>query len=242
MEIPLFIILAVLPSILWLLFFLRRDKKPEPNKVVVKIFILGILATFAALVSELIYADALRFLSLQNILILTILGNSFIEEYFKYFVVKVKVLKSSEFDEPIDVMMYLIIASLGFAAAENIFLLSGLSALGVATSQLFKVILIRFLGAVLLHVFASGIVGYFLARSFLLKCNSSIEKKERRGFVFLGLILATCLHGIYNYIIINIDIHSELYIVLLIVLLSLSAIGIFAALKNLKKLKSICKI
>lgn len=230
-----YFILAVIPSILWLLFYLRKDKHPEPNKIVIKIFFWGILAALGALFFEWLYQEALIFLSLQNIIILVIIGMAFIEEYIKYFVVKKKALKSSEFDEPIDAMLYLIIAALGFAAAENILLINGLHMAGVATSRILEVTMGRLLGAVFLHALASGIVGYFLARSLLLK-------HKRKSFVGLGILIATCLHGIYNYIIIEIAPRDERAIVLIIVLLILMAIIISKAFKNLYKLKSICKI
>ena len=59
MTTTLYIILAVVPSILWLLFYLRKDKHPEPNKMVIKIFFWGILAALGALLFEFLYQEAL---------------------------------------------------------------------------------------------------------------------------------------------------------------------------------------
>lgn len=231
-----YIILAVIPSIIWLLFYLRKDKHPEPNRIIIKIFFCGILATLAALVLEFLYAEALKSFSLSEITILIIGGTAFIEEYLKYFVVKIKVLKNSEFDEPVDAMIYLIIAALGFAAAENILLLNGLSLAGATTEKIIEVVLIRFVSAVLIHALASGILGYFLARSFMLK-----SKRERKSLIGLGLITAASLHGIYNYIILNIRPNNESSVIFLIILIGLMAIGVSLAFKKLSKIKSICK-
>ncbi len=238
MNTTLLIILAVVPSIIWLLFYLRKDKHPEPNKIIIKIFFWGIVATLGALLFESLYQEALTFLSLQGAIILLIGGMAFIEEYLKYFVVKIKILKNSEFDEPVDAMLYLIIAALGFAAAENILLLNNLSMLGASTKEILGITLGRFLGAVLLHAMASGIIGYFLARSLLLKRAGH----ERKSFLALGILIATCLHGIYNYIIIKMIPNDTNAIILLVILLGLMAIGMSAGFKNLKKLKSVCKI
>ena len=232
----LYTIIAVLPSVIWLLFYLRKDVHPEPNRMVTKIFYWGILATLAALVLEILYSGVLTRLSLQNVSVLIIGGAAFIEEYLKYFVVKIKVLKNPEFDEPIDAMLYLIIAALGFAAAENIFLLHGLSSIGRPINEIFGMALGRFVSATFLHTLASGIVGYFLARSLLLK------KYERKSFVGLGILIATCLHGIYNYIIMELEPRNENFIILLGVLLVFMAISVSLAFKNLNKIKSICKI
>jgi len=202
--------------------------------MVIKIFFWGILITLAALVLEWSYQEALNIFSLQNAVLVVIIGMAFIEEYLKYFVVKAKVLKNSEFDEPVDAMLYLIIVALGFAAAENIFLLNGLHMIGVPLNQILGITLGRFLGAVFLHALASGIIGYFLARSLLLR-------HERKIFVGLGILVATCLHGIYNYIIIEIGPYNENSIFLLIALLGIMAVVVSLAFKNLTKLKSICK-
>ena len=52
------------------------------------------------------------------------LGVATIEEIAKFLVIKIKVLKSSELDEPLDIPLYMIIAALCFAAVENILVLS----------------------------------------------------------------------------------------------------------------------
>ena len=106
---------------------------------------------------------------------------------------------------------------------------------GVPIEQTLGITLGRFLGAVFLHTLCSGIVGYFLARSLLLR-------RKRKSLVGLGIFIATCLHGIYNYIIIKIAPYDEKFIIMLIVLLGLMALSVLLAFKNLNKLKSICKI
>ena len=45
------------------------------------------------------------------------------EEVAKYLIIKIRILRDPEFDEPIDAMIYMIIAGLGFAALENILVL-----------------------------------------------------------------------------------------------------------------------
>ncbi len=237
MKIVLYTVLAILPSIIWLLFYLRKDKHPEPNKIIIKIFSLGILATFGALVLQWLFKELVSAIFTIQLSFLFLGGMAFIEEYLKYFIVKKYVLKSSEFDEPTDAMLYLIIAALGFAAAENIFLLNGLYMLGTPLNQVLIIVLGRFLGAVFLHALASGIVGYFLARSLLLKT-------KRKIFMVVGIVLASCLHTFYNYIIIRIGPYNNLSttIILLAVLLGTMAIVVSLGFKKLKKLKSICKI
>ncbi len=166
--------------------------------------------------------------SILNIFI----GVALVEEFLKYLVVREKVLKHPEFDEPIDVMLYMIISALGFAASENILILFSLGPeffFGKALS----ISIFRFWGATFLHALCSGLFGYFLAMSFC-------ETKKRTGYFIAGLGIATLLHGLYNFSIIKIE-GALSFLIPLLILISL-AIFFTYSLKRLKKLKSICKI
>jgi len=231
-----YIVLATLPSLVWLLFYLRKDKHPEPNSMVIKVFTLGILSAFAAVILEKFFIAGLEkfpFRSLFPLVIIT--GMAFIEELSKYAVVRLSIFKNPNFDEPIDAMIYMIIAGLGFAAAENGFLVNTLYNLNVSFENTLGLIFGRFISAVFLHALCSGIIGFFLAYSLLLK-------EKRWSFVFSGILLATGLHGFYNYIIINIELgKGNFYILTLALFLILMAVFVSKGFKHLKKLKSVCK-
>jgi RsiW-degrading membrane proteinase PrsW (M82 family) len=239
MKLLLCIILAPLPSIIWLAFYLRKDKHPEPNRMVLKIFLIGVLAiALAAILEQLLYLglDAVR---LAENMIILVIGLALIEEWIKYLVIKFGVLKNPEFDEPIDSMLYMIIAALGFAAAENIYLLTQISPLKIPTDKTIEFITTRFLGATFLHALASAIVGYFLAASL---CVKSKIRKIFRGF---GLIVATILHSIFNYIIIlevSEEIDSLQRNLLIFILLLGSAAIVSLMFKKINKFRAVCKI
>ncbi|MBU4285215.1 PrsW family intramembrane metalloprotease [Patescibacteria group bacterium] len=239
MKLLLCMILAPLPSIIWLAFYLRKDKHPEPNKMVVKIFFFGaIMIVLAALLEQGLF-EGLKIISLSEKILLLVIGFALIEELLKYLVVKFGVLKNPNFDEPIDSMIYLIIAALGFAAAENIYLLSQISPLKIPIGETIEFITTRFLGATFLHALASAVMGYFLAASL---CTKS---KFRKTLIFGGLIAATILHSVFNYIIIlNIDGHIETYQrnILIFVLLFGTAIMVSLMFKKINKFRSICKL
>ena len=239
MKLLLCILLAPLPSIIWLAFYLRKDKHPEPNRMVVKVFLLGAIAiAFAALLEQGIYILCQKLSLAQEMVILVVLF-AFIEEALKYLMVKFGVLKSPDFDEPIDSMIYMIISALGFAAAENIYLLTQISPLSIPIGDTIEFITTRFVGATFLHALASAIMGYFLAASF---CKKS---KYRKTLFFGGLIAATILHSIFNYIIIlNINGQIEVYQRngLIFVLLLTSAIIVSIMFKKINKFRSVCKL
>jgi RsiW-degrading membrane proteinase PrsW (M82 family) len=237
MKLFLFIILALLPSLIWLAFYLRKDKHPEPNKMIVRVFLLGILAVPIAGLLEQGFFIGLEKINLVQKIALLIIGFALIEEVLKYLVVKFGVLKNPEFDEPVDAMIYLIVAALGFAAAENIYLLIQAYPADMPIASALEFIATRFLGATFLHALASAIVGYFLAVSLLIK------SRVRKFFIWLGLLTATVLHSIFNYIIIlhsraTIDIPGRnLYLLILLVVMALVVSLMF---KKINKHRSVC--
>lgn len=218
------IFIGTLPSVLWLLFFLRKDVHPEPNSMVLKVFFGGILATVPVAIFEL---SLFYFLSLSTYFFLLA---AFIEEIAKFLVIKFLVLKSPELDEPTDIILYMIISALGFAALENIFQIRRLSPL----SKVLIVSFLRFWGAIFLHALCSALLGYFLALSFY-----SPAKKMKN--ILVGIFSASLLHFLYNFFIIQID-KNFVFLFLAAILLLWLAIFISLSFKRLQKLKSICKI
>lgn len=223
-----------MPSTIWLCFYLRKDVHPESNRQVIKIFFYGMLAALPVFFIEQGFSQILSDLNVSQILfsILSVfIGVALVEEVFKYLVVRDKVLSDPEFDEPIDAMLYMIIAALGFAALENILIF--FSEVFEKFYQPFLLSIIRFIGATFLHALCSGLVGYYLAKSFF-------EIKKRLKLLITGLGIATILHGLYNFSIMEIE-GDQRFIIPIIILISL-AIFVSLSFKRLKKLASICKI
>ena len=235
MVYPLYIIFALAPSILWLLFYLRKDQHPESNKMVLKVFFLGILAAGLAALLE-IGVFKITGLFFRPSILLTIfnffLVIALIEEFFKYLVVKVFVFNHPELDEPIDIMLYLIISALGFAALENLLVLSPIGK-SFDLSESLTLSFSRFIGATFLHTLASGTLGFFLALSFYFK-------KNQKKLFLLGLGLAVILHGLYNFAIMEIEgvWQSLIPLIILVGLAGFTTWGF----RKLKKIASICKI
>jgi len=47
-----YIVFGILPSLIWLSFYLRRDVNPEPKLMILKIFFYGMLASLPAILFE----------------------------------------------------------------------------------------------------------------------------------------------------------------------------------------------
>lgn len=229
-------IFALSPSVIWLLFFLRKDAHPESNSMILKIFFYGMLVAIPAIFIEIGFFQEITklnfspfFISLLNIFI----GVALVEELLKYLVVKTKVLKNPEFDEPLDLMLYMIIAALGFVALENILIFLSPEAYLLKFGETLILAFFRFVSATFLHALASGTFGYFLALSFF-------ETKKRKILFFIGLSLATLLHGLYNFFIMEEGGFPKLFFPTIIIL----GLIIFVSFgfRKLKKLRSVCKI
>lgn len=234
MNYPIYIFFGLAPSVIWLLFFLRKDSHPESNPTILKVFFYGMLAALPVALIELGFAQELKKMNLAAPLfniIYVFAGIAFTEEFFKYFVVRKKILKNPEFDEPVDVMLYMIISALGFAAIENLLILLPLLT-PFKFFETFVVSSFRFVGATFLHALSSGTLGYFLAMSFF-------NQKNRGKLLIKGLLISTLLHGLYNLSILEVD-NGFRFLVPVIILLGL-AIFISLSFKKVKKLQSICE-
>jgi RsiW-degrading membrane proteinase PrsW (M82 family) len=154
--------IGLLLGIVWLSFFLLEDnEKPEPKKMLFITFVLGLASAWFAIGLEQIFAVKSATLGFADYSRVSLLVNSAIEELTKFGVVWIFLRKSKFFDEPIDRMIYLITAALGFATMENLlFLLSST----INANDFINLALLRFIGATLMHAIASGFFGYFWSR------------------------------------------------------------------------------
>lgn len=194
LNLPLALFFAVLPSFIWLNFYLRKDVKPEPKIMILKVFLGGIVITLPAIFFENFLINFLE--KINSPLFLKIfLGVALVEEFFKFLVVKKLVFSSPEFDEPIDAMIYMICSGLGFAAAENASLLIPKK---FFLKTIVEISFLRFLGATFLHALTSAIIGFYIGASFF-------RKKERLKLISFGLLLASLLHALYNFFIIKLE-------------------------------------
>ncbi len=232
MSYPLYFIFGVLPSIIWLFYYLRKDVHPEPKRLVLKIFLWGMLAAFPALLIEIGAKNLIIKLdfSLLSKIFYWFLAVALVEEFLKYLVVRDKILKDPEFDEPVDAMIYMLISGLGFAALENVLIFLYQKSLFLSFGETLILLIFRFFSATFLHALCSALVGYFLALRFF----------KKQGSIVFGLAISTLLHGLYNFSIMETE--GNLRIVIPIIILISLAFLVSLAFKRLKKMKSICKI
>jgi RsiW-degrading membrane proteinase PrsW (M82 family) len=86
---------------------------------------------------------------------------STIEEIMKFLVVYILLHINKFFNEAIDAMMYMVIAAIGFSMVENALAIFGQLKISLSLTFPIQIIIARFLGANLLHIICSGIIGFF---------------------------------------------------------------------------------
>ena len=198
----LFILLGLLPSFAWLFFFLKEDVHPEPKKMIARVFFLGALSTAVVITLQIFLQNILQFLRIENYDPISFFFFGITEEIFKFLAAYIVIKKNRCFDEPIDAMIYMIVASLGFAAVENVAVMANASVI----SEAFGIITLRFVGATLLHALSSGIVGYYWAKGIILSRRIKMETEpichlygaQPKLLLFKGIVFATLLHMIFN--------------------------------------------
>lgn len=226
---------GILPSLIWLFFWLKQDQKhPEPNKLLLATFGYGIVVVFFAfLIEEVVSSFLLRgqevkdlFFTQPELAITVIVLWVFTEEALKYWAAYQGGLSKKANNEPIDPIIYMITAALGFSAIENVlFLFTPISQGDIMAA--FMVGNMRFVGATLLHVSSSAIIGLYVAFSYYK--NAKIKKK----FLINGIILAVILHTAFNSFIIM----AENFTLLSFMFVWLTIIAIILLFEKIKKIK-----
>lgn len=180
---PALIASAVVPSLLLLWYFRSRDVHPEPAGPLLATFVLGILIVIPVLLVGLPIARAVSELTnpwaygcAEAFLVAAIP-----EETFKLLVVWRFSARRKAFDEPMDGIVYGVVASLGFATLENVLYVS---------SGGLHLALLRALTAVPGHAFLGAIMGAAVGRA---------RFAAERGHLWAAWTWPVVLHGLYDW-------------------------------------------
>ncbi len=187
-------IMSALPALLWLAYFYSQDRhEPEPKHFVLGVYLLGFfvagpVAEFA--VSHLapptpFDTGGLGPLSAQRIVYaLMIVGLA--QELSKYLVVRYTIYLSPELDEPLDGIIYMSAAGIGFATWVNYHYFKGLQhSVFLASGAAHAVV------TTLAHACFAGVMGYALGRAKF----SPVSATLRSLILFAGLFTAALFNG-----------------------------------------------
>src|SRR5213594_221084 len=211
---------ALLPALAWLVFFYTRDRyEREPKWLIARVFLWGLAAGPWASGMNLLIAqlfshavDGARHAGdlggAAGLLIGMVALSALNEETMKYTVVSSRLRREKNFNEPVDGIIYMTTAALGFAAGENfVYIVNAyfgvLAEAGQSGQETAVVVHNAFVNAFLVtaplrslltmlgHVSWSGIVGHFLS-------GHALQGAPGRTLVG-GVILAGAVHTAFNF-------------------------------------------
>jgi RsiW-degrading membrane proteinase PrsW (M82 family) len=101
LTIAVLLAVAIGPALFWMWYFYHKDRyEPEPLSWIVKIFLIGVLVVIPIAIGE-----SIAGIFFSEFAIFVIIG-PVMEEFGKFFVVKRYVYPTSEFNEPVDGIIY----------------------------------------------------------------------------------------------------------------------------------------
>ena len=216
------VFLALLPGFAWLFFYSHEESHPEPKRFIAATFIAGILAGVVTYFIQNWMQKSFFGTHLGTYGFFGFAVFAAVEELFKFGAAKLAVSRNPYFNDPVDPMIYMIVAALGFATLENLGAILGQLNGVDPLNAILSLTAFRFVGATLLHTLSSGIFGYHWA--------ISIRQFGSKAQLFMGFVLATILHTGFNYLIIGYG--SAAYPVLLLTLVGFFVLGDFEELKH----------
>ena len=184
------LLITIVPSIIIFCYFYFSDKFKEPKQVIAIVFVLGVLICFpAGIVNDFIVKNFQEDNDLSRRLYSSFLTAAWVEELLKFLVLYFIVLRRSEFNEPMDGIVYGVTVSLGFATYENYsYVFYWAKEWGIDPYQM---AVWRSYSAVPLHGLCGCVMGfYFGMYSF------TANKK----YLILSLLIPYIAHGLYNFL------------------------------------------
>ncbi len=178
--------LAIAPGFAIVLFIYVKDRyNREPLGHLFMCFFLGVLSAIPAVYLELYGSKLLNSVmevSLTHTIISAFIGVALIEEYCKYFMLRVYAYPKKAFDEPLDGIVYSVIISMGFATIENIgYVLQH----GVGTG------IVRMFLSVPAHAAFGVLMGYYVGQAKFAPAKAFVLRMT-------GIFWAVFFHGAFD--------------------------------------------
>ncbi|CDQ39784.1 MULTISPECIES: glutamic-type intramembrane protease PrsW [Virgibacillus] len=196
---------GIAPALALMSFFYLKDRFSEPLPLIIRTFVLGMLLVFPIMfIQYVIQSEEI----ITNNFLESFLIVGFLEEFFKWFIFMYTIYHHSEFDAHYDGIVYAVAISLGFATLENILYLFTNGISYAFTRALFPVSS---------HALFGVIMGYYFGKA-------KMNPDNRRKNVCYAFFFPYVLHGIYNYILIQVS--SYWAIILIPFMIGLWIIGL----------------
>ncbi len=185
------IALAAAPGIAICLFIFHRDaynREPKMNLLIT--FLLGAASVITAFFIERELIDETQ-KSIVSMAVRAFLMVALVEEAGKFAALRLYAYPRKSFDEPLDGIVYAVMASMGFATAENILYVWGANQPGSQTNP-YQLAVMRMLLAVPAHATFGVVMGYFAGKA---KFNPA----KSASLLLTGFFWAVFFHGAYDF-------------------------------------------
>ena len=173
--------LTLVPSLIIVGIFIYSDKFTEPGPLIFQVFFLGVALCIPAG-----YLNDWLIWSRHQPEFYTFLA-AITEEPLKFLVLYLFLKNRTEFNEPMDAIVYGTLVSLGFATLENLqyvyFFDADVAPVDIA--------ILRALSAIPMHAACGVLMGHFFGKYVF---------KGSKLTLSLSLAIPICLHGSYNFL------------------------------------------
>ena len=196
----LLLLITIVPALGILFLFVFLDRFVEPKKYIIATFVLGILIVGPLWIFDdiilLIKGSPIEY----NPFMRAFFAAAFQEELLKFCVLFFFCVRFTEFNEPMDGIVYGTVVSLGFASYENIHYVYGYGVESFAASL--SNAYVRAFSAVPSHAFDGVIMGFFIGRHYFRKHESKIN-------IYFAFLIPFILHGLYDWTLMEENIHNS---------------------------------
>ena len=188
--------LTALPAVAIAVYFITSDKFVEPTGTILFSLFLGLVICFpAGVLNTLLIWNHEDPHSLAYLAAIT-------EEPLKFLMIFLFLRSRTEFDEPMDALVYGTVVSLGFAILENFAYVYGAD----SETSSFAIAALRAFTAIPMHASCGVVMGYYFGRYMF---------SGSRRYLFMSLAVPIFFHASYNFLA---SIDSPFFLLLLIVL------------------------
>ena len=225
---------SIVPVLLIVIFIYNLDKHKEPLKLLIQLFIGGVISTFLVLLITIVLKLLFRDLTIidGNISNIKLFINIFltiglVEELSKWIVTYKISYNNKEFDELYDIIVYSVFVSLGFATLENILYVTDSDA-SILTA------IIRGMLSIPAHTSLGIVMGSFLGLSKMAEIKNNYYGKKQN--ILYSIIIPIELHTIYDFCAISTNKYVSIFFYIYVTLLFIFAIAIIKQFtrKNIK--------
>lgn len=219
------LLMSLVPILILLRVIYNLDKiEKEPKKILLALFIGGVLSIFLIKILALRYQSLIPFLiedysqsEKYKIFLISYGEIGLIEEFCKWILIVILCWKSKSFNYIYDGIVYAVFVSLGFACIENIISFSNMD---------FSTLMLRSVFTIPAHATFGVIMGYYLGYAKYYKKRSYSYSSFK--MLYSALFIPVILHGTYDLLLgfnTNISIFSFYLFVLFLFIISILKIN-----------------